>query len=308
LGAAALDASRVALVLLGGLAGLFVPPLGPFARAIWGVALRDAEPRLQRAYALDSAGEEGAAIVGPLVVALVVALASPGAALAVAAVGLLVGTVASARSSLAGLGTGTLTSGASERLPRALWLLFAAFVPTAAALGAIDIAVPAAAREQGHPAVAGVLLAVMAAGTVGGSLFAGRWAWRTPQRRVIALQALFAGGLAVTALAWASLGVLGVLLLVPGAALGALFATLYLLVDRLAPRGTGTRTFAWLVTANNGGLAFGAAAAGALSGASGPSAGLWLAAACALIGVAPVIAVASMSARGPGATPISQPH
>ena len=51
--------------------------------------------------------------------------------------------------------------------------------------------------------------------------------------------------------------------------LGALFATAYLLADRLAPAGSGTRTFAWLVTANNGGLAVGAAVAGALSDGSG---------------------------------------
>src|SRR5262245_12112564 len=39
LAAAGLDASRTVLVIFGGLAGLFVPPLGPFTRSIWGVAL-----------------------------------------------------------------------------------------------------------------------------------------------------------------------------------------------------------------------------------------------------------------------------
>ena len=99
--------------------------------------------------------------------------------------------------------------------------------------------------------------------------------------------ALMGGGVALTATATSSLALLGVALLVPGAMLGALFATAYLLADRLAPAGSGTRTFAWLVTANNGGLALGAAVAGALAEGSGPSAGLWFGAACALAGVIP---------------------
>ena len=89
----------------------------------------------------------------------------------------------------------------------------------------------------------------------------------------------------------------------PGLALGALFASLYLLVGQLAPKGSGTRTFAWLVTVNNGGLALGAAAAGALSEASGPGAGLWLAAACALAGIGPALGALILSARIPHGSP-----
>ena len=57
--------------------------------------------------------------------------------------------------------------------------------------------------------------------------------------------------------------------------------TLYLLVDELTPPGAGTRAFGWLVTANNGGLALGAAVAGEVVRAHGGAAGLWLAAGCA---------------------------
>jgi predicted MFS family arabinose efflux permease len=140
----------------------------------------------------------------------------------------------------------------------------------------------------------------MAVGTVAGSLTAGRRAWRwAPERRVVALQVVMSIGLAVSALATARLGLLGLALVLPGAALGALFTTLYVVVDRHAPPGSGTRTFAWLVTANNGGLAAGAAIAGALSEAPGPSAGLWFAAACALAGTVPAAVAAGMSAHAP---------
>lgn len=307
--AAALDAPRPVLVLVAGLTGLFAPPLGPFTRSVWGLALRDREQRLQRTYALDSAGEEAALIVSPLAVAAAIALASPRAALVVAAVGLLAGTIAAGRSRLAAdlAPAAVIPLGRPPRLPAALWLLFASLAATAAALGAIDVAVPAAAREEGNATAAGVLLAVMAVGTVLGSLFAGRRAWRwSPGSRVVALEVAMALGLALTALTVTHLWLLGAALLVPGAALGALFASLYLLVDRLAPEGSGTRTFAWLVTANNGGLAIGAAVAGALSSGAGPEFGVWFGAVCALGGVIPAIAAVVVSAREPEQPPVTR--
>jgi predicted MFS family arabinose efflux permease len=177
-------------------------------------------------------------------------------------------------------------------------LLYGALALAAAALGAIDISLPAAARELGHFNAAGVLLAGMAVATVAGSLIAGRRHWRgPPEWRVVALLAAMGAGIALTATATGSLEWLAVALLVPGAMLGALFATAYVLADRLAPAGSGTRSFAWMVTANNGGLAVGAAVAGALSEGSGASAGLWFGAACALAGVVPAIVAAVMSAR-----------
>ena len=170
--ATALDAPRAVLVLLAGLAGLSAPPLGPFTRSVWGLVLREREQRLQRTYALDSAGEEAALIFSPLAVALVIALASARAALVVAALGLLAGTIAAGRSRLAAdlAPAAAAPRGRARRLPASLWLVFASLVPTAAALGAIDVAVPAAAREQGSATTAGVLLAAMAVGTVTGSL------------------------------------------------------------------------------------------------------------------------------------------
>lgn len=290
------DAPAVALVALSALVGLVAPPLGPFARAAYGRLLR--EPLLQRAFGLDSAGEEAAVVFAPLLAGLLVAALSPEAALAVAALGLAAGTAATARVTPAADAAPAPATGRRGPLPAALWLLYGALAATAAALGAIDIALPAAAREHGHLSAAGALLAVMAIATVAGSLLAGRRRWRgPPEWRVVALMALMAGGVALAASATSELLLLGAALLVPGVTLGALFATVYVLADRLAPPRSGTRTFAWLVTANNGGLAAGAAAAGAIAEGSGAAAGLWLGAACALAGVIPATYAALMSAR-----------
>lgn len=294
--AGAADAPSWTFVLLAGSAGLFAPPLGPFARSVWS-GLADEGELQQRVHALDAAGEESALIVSPLIVSVLVLVGSPAVALSVCAVGLFVGAVAAGRTSLA-RAPGSRAS-PSAPLPGSLWLVFVALLPTAAALGALDIAIPAAATEQGHPAAAGAIEATMAVGTVVGSLLAGRLAFGSPQRRVLVMQAVLAGGLASATLFASQLVLLGVVLVVPGLALGALFASLYLLVGRLAPAGSGTRTFGWLVTANNGGLALGAAGAGALAESSGPGAGLWLAAACALAGIVPAIGALILSARVP---------
>ena len=115
-------------------------------------------------------------IVAPLLAALSPALLSPEAALAIAAAALLAGTVATARPGCAEHVAAPAARGpARVPLPgRAVAALSARSRLTAAALGAIDIALPAAARELGHFSAAGVLLAVMAVATVAGSLLAGR--------------------------------------------------------------------------------------------------------------------------------------
>jgi predicted MFS family arabinose efflux permease len=110
------------------------------------------------------------------------------------------------------------------------------------------------------------------------------WRW-SPLPRLAALQLLLAGVLAGAAAGAGSLPVVAALLLPAGMALGALFVTVYVLVAELAPAGARTRAFAWLVAANNGGVAVGAAGAGALIAAHTDSTGLWLAAGCALAGL-----------------------
>lgn len=277
------------LVALGALTGAVVPPLGPFTRAVWGASLRGRGERLQHVYALDTAGEEAALIVAPLIVAAIFAAGFPGGALVVAALGLLAGTAAAARSelteSLAPQRASPVVA-ARGRLPVALWFVIASLLGPGAALGALNIAVPALTRTAGAPASAGLLLAALAIGTATASLLAGRRSWRRPpMQRLGLLQLLFAGALAAAAVASDRPEVVAVVLVAAGGAVGALFVTVYVLVDELTPPGSGTRTFAWLAAANNAGIAVGAAAAGALIAGYTDAAGLWLAVGCALAGV-----------------------
>jgi predicted MFS family arabinose efflux permease len=292
------DAPAVILCALGGVIGAAVPPLGAYTRAVWGDALRARGDLLQRTYALDAAGEEATLILGPLLVAAIVAADSAGAAVLVAAGGLLLGTVASARTSLAGAAReqepGTAVT--RPRIPAPLWLVIASLAGPGAALGTINVAVPALTRSAGAPASAGLLLAALGAGSAVASLVAGRVSWRQPPLvRLRILQLVLAATLAAAAVSANEPLMVGGVLVIAGMSLGALFVTLYMLVDELTPRGAATRTFAWLVTANNGGLAFGAALAGVVIAARGSAAALWIGVAFALVGMAISIAAGAAS-------------
>jgi hypothetical protein len=293
------NAPAAALCAIGGVVGAAVPPLGAYTRAVWGEALHGRGELLQRTYALDAAGEEATLIVAPLVVAGIVAAGSAGAAVLVAAGGLLAGTIASARTSLAASLARRRVEDAvapRARLPAPLWLVIASLAGPGAALGTINVAVPALTRSAGAPASAGLLLAALGAGTAVASLVAGRVTWRRPPLvRLRLLQLALAGTLAAAALSANEPVMVGAVLVVAGMALGALFVTLYLLVDELTPRGAATRTFAWLVTANNGGLAFGAALAGIVIAARDSAAALWFGVAFALVGMAISIAAGAAS-------------
>jgi hypothetical protein len=296
--AGALDAPAGVLVIIGGLAGLLVPPLGPFTRATWRGALGERPDRLRRVFALDSAGEEATLVVAPLIVALAVALVTPSLALVIAAAGLFAGTTAAARSPLtACLRPEGDAPGGRARLPAALWLLIASLLGPGAALGAINLAVPALARADGAPARAGLLAAALAAGTAAASLAAGRGRASPPTWRPAALQAALAAVLAGAAAVAGVPLALGLVLAVAGAAVGALFMTLYLLVGELTPPDAGTRVFGWLVTANNAGVGLGAAVAGEVVRDHGGGAGMWLSAGCALLGLPIALALGVAGSR-----------
>ena len=98
------------------------------------------------------------------------------------------------------------------------------------------------------------------------------------------LAALAAGHLAL-ALAPGPLA-LGVLLVVAGAAIAPTFATVYAMVEHVAPAGTLTEASAWLATAVAVGAALGSASAGAVIAQAGPVAAFGLAGAAGTLAVA----------------------
>jgi MFS family permease len=207
---------------LGGAAGVTAPPLGPSMRALWAALTTSPELRL-RAYSLDSVVEESLQTLGPVVTALLIALASPVFALALTASLVLVGSVGLSTSPAARLHAAPLTTRVSEPLfgplrhPGFLAVLVS-ILTIGLSLGAVDIGVAARAQHEGAVSAAGYVLAALSLGSTVGGL---AWGHRSHRRRrstqLVALLSMLAFGIA--AAAWTpGLIVFGVVLAMTGLA------------------------------------------------------------------------------------------
>ena len=268
-------------------AGAGFPPTGALLRSRLPRMLGD-DDLVHSAYALDSVGIELSFVTGPLITAVLVALAGPQFALAVSATLMLLGTALF----LAHFPDRDRGPRPAERhrgwlgplADRGLRTLALSTVPVGFCLGAIEVAIPAFSSEQGAPAVAGVLLAVWSAASGVGGLLYGT---RAPSDRVVdtflALAVLFPLTCLPLALAW-SPAAMAVLVVVAGLPIAPLIASRNRVIGELAPGGTGTESFTWLLTSLVAGLAAGNALGGILSQHEGWAAGILLGCAVAAVG------------------------
>lgn len=270
---AALD---VVLALLGGAS---MPPLGACMRVLWPLLIPSEDLRAA-AFAIDATLQELAFIVGPPLLALVVSLAGPEAALLAAAGAGLVGTAAFAALARARHAPGPHAGGAlrSAGVRRVLALS----VLLGGAFGATEVAMPAFCELHGARPAAGVVLAALALGSAcGGVIFGGRASRMAPARRL--LVALVAFSLLLLApLAAPSIAVMAVVIFAAGMPIAPIFGGTYLLLDRFSMRGALTETFAWNTTCVFVGGSLGTAVGGALIAPGGYRASLALAVALAL--------------------------
>jgi MFS family permease len=265
--AAEAGAAGGVLVPLAAIGGAALPPLSACMRSQWAALFADDDGARGTAYSLESVFNEVIFIVGPLLTTLLVAIASPSAALLAAAGVSLLGTLGFATTQLARGWRGevaTRTAAGALASP-GMRTLVLAIVPTGMAFGVVEVALPAFAVEHGHrPALAGVLLSAMAIGSVLGGLWSAARHWRLATiRRFLLLQAAFAVGM-LPLLAADSLVAMAGAMLVAGLALAPSAAAGYLLIDQMAPAGTSTEAYTWVVTATVTGTALGAALAGLL--------------------------------------------
>jgi MFS family permease len=299
------------------LAGAFMPPLEPCLRALWPDIVD--EEQLETAYALDSASQQVLYVAGPLLVAGIAALGSARAALWLAAGLGLVGTLVVATSGPArawrpaprpAASTDTTAEGTGRhhwlgplRSP-GLVLLLLAFAGTGWSVGGQNILFVAYAQEHhGIPGGAGLLLALAALSGLLGALAYGAVRWKAPTAtRTWAM----AAGMAVCYLPLLAvpgpLGMSGAAAL-SGLGLAPLLAAAFVLIAELAPAGTTTEAFAWLVTVFSTGNALGSAASGAVVGGSLRAAALI---ACAGIACGAVLLVACRRKLRPVAGPTEE--
>jgi MFS family permease len=297
--AGALDAAWL-IVVLAALGGGLAPALPAAMRLEWQRMLGAEPARLERAYAFESTAQVGLYVIAPLAAGGAIAVGGPSAALLGAAVLLLAAGLAFAALARAEPHPAAPPAhGLGPMLLPAMRRLVVAVVLADVALGVLDVAVVAFARDRGEPGAAGVLLALLAASSiVGGALYGAR-TWRLgPERRLAIL--LAAAAAAALPLAMAdSLLALGLLLVLAGAPTAAQFATSSVALDRAAPAGMGAEAYNWLSTANATGVALGATLAGVLIEAGGTSAAFLAAAAAPALGAC-YLAVKLRAAASPG--------
>ncbi|GAA1220135.1 MFS transporter [Kitasatospora nipponensis] len=267
--------SPVAAVTGAAVAGLAMPPLEPCLRSLWPEVVD--EEQLDTAYAFDSASQQILYVAGPLAVAGIAAAAGPVTALWTAAGlglagALVVATAAPARRWQApprGHGAGLL---GPLRSP-GLVLLLVGLAGAGWTVGAQNVLFIAyAERQHGHgsglPGGAGLLLALAALGGLLGALGYGAVRWRssTGTRTWVLALAMALSYLPLLLLPgpWP----MAALALLSGIGLAPLLAAAFVLVAELAPAGTVTEAFAWLVTLFATGNALGYAVSGSLAAGS----------------------------------------
>lgn len=260
------------LIALAGLAGVFAPPLGAAMRVLW-AQLTDSPVLRARAYALDAISQETLFTTGPLVVAVVIAVWSPPAALYMTAALSLVGTLfmTSGAASRARVAATVPAKRSSRPLGQPGFVsVVLGLLGVGLALGAVEVAAPAAGEGSASILGPGILLAVFSAASAAGGLVYGHRTWSSPPgRRLLGIGLGMGVSCALLVFVPGLLG-LAVGLVVVGFFLAPAFVTGYLLADELTDADVRTEASSWIDTAVNTGAALAVAGCGALIDGSAP--------------------------------------
>ena len=285
LAAATLMSASPWMVLLVGLAaGASYPPITVCMRTLLKRLLTE-EEQIQTAFSLESVLIEAIFIVGPLIVAVLVALIAPLAAVVFAALCAAIGTLLFLRSPLLRAWRIEPRSHASLLGPLAtpgFASLLVVVLCYSSAFGLIEIAVTGYAGARGHPALAGVMLGLMSVGSVTGALAYGSRTWRWPLARQFTIGlALLAAGAALLASVEHLLG-FSIACVLAGLAMSPPLIMQSMLVAKTARSEHSTEAFTWASTSLLSGVSLGIATGGALLEAGGVASAFGAAAAAAL--------------------------
>ncbi|WP_406257160.1 MFS transporter [Streptomyces chartreusis] len=252
-------------------AGLFNPALEGALRTLWPTVLPGPDAvratYLRTAYALDNATQESVYAVGPLLAGALTALSPRAALLATAAVGLAgafsVGCSRPARAWTPARGArhwlGPLMSAPVR-------VLLATMFCAGAAVGALRVCAVAQAQDSGALWLQGGLPALLSLGGLVGGLLYGARAWPGTHQQHITLLAFGCAVMWLPMLAAPSPPLAGLLVTLPGICFTTMLCVGCLMLNSLAPPGTGTEAFGWFIAAINAGLAVGSALAGMSDG------------------------------------------
>ena len=264
--------------------GAAVPPISPALRGLWPTLLED-ERLVRAALALDAIVIEVVFVGGPALTAAILALASPQAALLTGAAFAVVGAVAFAATppSREWRSAGRIGARLGPLSAPGLRTLLLCGACIGVTLGSIEVALPAFGVAEGSGSLGGLAIAAFAVGSAIGGVWYGAVAPVRVRAMYLGLAGVLPVGVALLTLA-DSPPVMFVLAPVAGGVLAPLTAAENELAGSVAPAGTVTEAYAWLLTATVLGVSIGTGAGGALIDAGGWQASLLFGAGCGVAG------------------------
>jgi MFS family permease len=254
------------LIGLGALIGLTEPMVGSASRALW-THLVPPGPIRHAAFAYEAISLEVFFILGPALAGVLVAAPWAGTGLLLSAVCMVTGAVGFALTAAARNVTPVprtdqpLLGALASPGMRTVALAALGFGVT---VGFVEVAMPAAATNAGHAPMGGVMLAMWSLSSVlFGVFYAGR-PWPRPMHlRLPVLLGGFALLVAPLSIPSSLLG-LALLSLVAGVLITPQSTTHSTAIELVAPEGTATEAFGWIVTSVTLGLAAGQSISGYL--------------------------------------------
>jgi len=260
------------LVTLAAATGTATPPLAACVRSLLPAVVKDTA-RLPAVFTFESTLLELTFIIGPALALGIGSIWSTGAALVLAGLLMLAGTLAFAAhpaSRHAQPATACRRPRGGALRSRALRTLILVQLALGAVFGATDVGVIATTQRLGSATWAGPLLGIWGVGSLIGGLAATRKGGPQGVGAVTALLLALAAVHAMLIVTTGSLILMGVTIFAAGATIAPSLAGLYAIADSATPSGTRAEAFSWLVAAASTGTALGTSAAGAVAQSGGP--------------------------------------
>ena len=247
-------------------AGACFPPITVCMRTFFKQRLKD-DALLATAYSLESVVIELIFILGPVLVAVFVSLASPAAAVLFAAACSCAGTLLFQRSSalidwrIEPRGEPNFFGPLVEPGFAPLLLVIVLY---ASAFGLVEIGTTAYAAETGKPALAGILLGIMSVGSAAGGLVYGSRSWHLPLARQFTFT-LILMGLAIAPMTLLSpVWAFGLWCIAAGVVMAPALIMQSMLVAKIARTVHSTEAFTWSSTSLLAGVGLGLTGGGVL--------------------------------------------
>ncbi len=300
------------LAIICAASGAATPPLGAITKARLAMTFQSDDHLRQLALSFDTVIDIAALVAGPSLAGLIVAATSADAALAASAALILVGSIGTAVTPQIRLHRrAALVPAAPARRQRyvlsqpVLRQTVIAMCGAGAAIGAVEVIVPALATSQHAPGESGAVLAVLFGASSLSGLLYGKIRWTTALTcRYRALTICLTVSLIPLTLAH-SIPAMAILITLPGLAFGPALISAFLLAQQSSSVDKRSQTNSWIATANTAGAALGLAVGGLVTAKSGVTTALLSA---VLFAGAGALATIGLGGRGLTAGPDPSDH